>query len=111
MTRISCCPDSRLRNTVPLSPLGFTSHFHLFTVCSSAVVEEMDETRHYARSSENLYYGQLTPIITTLLVLSYVALGLRLWTRTRVLKILGWDDYMMMLCIVWYNRRYWPFGS
>lgn len=42
----------------------------------------------------------LLPVIVVSLVLSYVAVGLRLWTRGYMKKILGWDDFCIVIAQV-----------
>lgn len=39
-------------------------------------------------------------LVITLLVLSYVTVGLRLWVRYRITKSPGWDDVSMIATLV-----------
>jgi hypothetical protein len=52
------------------------------------------------RAVENYNNYHLVPIVAVFLTLSYVALGLRLWTRGRMKHILGWDDLSMAIAQV-----------
>lgn len=42
----------------------------------------------------------LLPVVIVFLILSYVSVALRLWTRAHFLKRLGWDDYLIIVAVV-----------
>jgi hypothetical protein len=43
-------------------------------------------------------------IVTILGSLSCLVVGLRVWTRTVILKSFGWDDILMVIALVSYQR-------
>jgi hypothetical protein len=40
------------------------------------------------------------PVAITMLVLTYVSMALRLWTRTQLVRRIGWDDIAMIITLV-----------
>ena len=47
---------------------------------------------------------QQVAAVSVFLPLALGAVALRLWIRTRMIKSLGWDDYMMVVALVgWKN--------
>jgi hypothetical protein len=36
----------------------------------------------------------------TLLAISCIVVALRVWTRTRIVRVFGWDDWFMLLTLV-----------
>jgi hypothetical protein len=39
-------------------------------------------------------------LLGTFLALSCIVVGLRVWTRTRIIRCWGWDDWFMLLTLV-----------
>jgi hypothetical protein len=42
--------------------------------------------------------------VSVFLPLAMGAVALRMWIRTRMIKSLGWDDYMMVVALVGYGQ-------
>jgi len=40
------------------------------------------------------------PVASVLLVITYFSIGLRFWTRVRIVRRVGWDDITIVLTLV-----------
>ena len=54
------------------------------------VDEQLKRPRHYG----------FIPIVIIFLSLPYSAVGLRIWTRAHFVKIVGWDDWFILISVV-----------
>jgi uncharacterized protein (DUF983 family) len=60
------------------------------------------KTRHNARSNhDNAFdFTQSVPVIAVFLIMAHISVALRLWTRARIRKSVGWDDYTIIASLV-----------
>ena len=47
---------------------------------------------------------QIVVLVTIIGSIACVAVGLRIWTRTVILKSFGWDDILMIVALVSYQK-------
>ena len=50
--------------------------------------------------------GTVIGVVSFCLVWSTLMVGLRLWTRKVIINQLGWDDYMIVVGLVWFRRTH-----
>ena len=54
-----------------------------------------------SNTEELILLGRILWVLSfTLLVFSYVSVGLRLWVRVKITKSTGWDDAAMVMTLV-----------